>query len=100
SQAPGPQDRRGPGRGRAGPRAPANVFQGGARQGGGRARNRKETLRQARGPEEESPDARDRQGPQVQEGMKTGPKTVAVRVPASTSNCGAGFDTLGLALNL
>ncbi len=26
--------------------------------------------------------------------------TVTVRVPASTSNCGAGFDTLGLALNL
>jgi len=25
---------------------------------------------------------------------------VTVRVPASTSNCGAGFDTLGLALNL
>lgn len=27
-------------------------------------------------------------------------QSVAVRVPASTSNCGAGFDTLGLALNL
>lgn len=27
-------------------------------------------------------------------------KSVAVRVPASTSNCGPGFDTLGLALNL
>ncbi|HRE04478.1 MAG TPA: homoserine kinase [Opitutaceae bacterium] len=26
--------------------------------------------------------------------------TVTVRVPASTSNCGAGFDTLGLALSL
>lgn len=26
--------------------------------------------------------------------------TVTVRVPASTSNCGAGFDSLGLALNL
>lgn len=26
--------------------------------------------------------------------------TVSVRVPASTSNCGAGFDTLGLALTL
>jgi homoserine kinase len=26
--------------------------------------------------------------------------TVTVRVPASTSNCGAGFDTLGLAFNL
>lgn len=32
--------------------------------------------------------------------MKTGSDTVVVRVPASTSNCGAGFDTLGLALNL
>jgi homoserine kinase len=32
--------------------------------------------------------------------MKAGPDTVVVRVPASTSNCGAGFDTLGLALNL
>lgn len=28
------------------------------------------------------------------------PRAVAVRVPASTSNCGAGFDTLGLALQL
>lgn len=27
-------------------------------------------------------------------------ETVTVRVPASTSNCGAGFDTLGLALSL
>jgi homoserine kinase len=27
-------------------------------------------------------------------------ETVSVRVPASTSNCGAGFDTLGLALSL
>ncbi len=26
--------------------------------------------------------------------------TVTVRVPASTSNCGAGFDSLGLALQL
>jgi homoserine kinase len=26
--------------------------------------------------------------------------TIVVRVPASTSNCGAGFDTLGMALNL
>jgi homoserine kinase len=32
--------------------------------------------------------------------MKHGADTVVVRVPASTSNCGAGFDTLGLALNL
>ena len=32
--------------------------------------------------------------------MKPGPESVVVRVPASTSNCGAGFDTLGLALNL
>lgn len=32
--------------------------------------------------------------------MKTGADSVVVRVPASTSNCGAGFDTLGLALNL
>lgn len=32
--------------------------------------------------------------------MKAGPDSVVVRVPASTSNCGAGFDTLGLALNL
>jgi homoserine kinase len=28
------------------------------------------------------------------------PDSVVVRVPASTSNCGAGFDTIGLALNL
>ncbi|MDP2138125.1 MAG: homoserine kinase [Candidatus Didemnitutus sp.] len=28
------------------------------------------------------------------------PREVSVRVPASTSNCGAGFDTLGLALRL
>lgn len=28
------------------------------------------------------------------------PNTVAVRVPGSTSNCGAGFDTLGLALTI
>jgi len=26
--------------------------------------------------------------------------SVVVRVPASTSNCGSGFDTLGLALRL
>jgi homoserine kinase len=32
--------------------------------------------------------------------MKALPESVVVRVPASTSNCGAGFDTLGLALNL
>jgi homoserine kinase len=32
--------------------------------------------------------------------MKAAPDSVVVRVPASTSNCGAGFDTLGLALNL
>jgi homoserine kinase len=32
--------------------------------------------------------------------MNAARKSVAVRVPASTSNCGAGFDTLGLALNL
>ena len=32
--------------------------------------------------------------------MNAPPKFVSVRVPASTSNCGAGFDTLGLALNL
>jgi homoserine kinase len=30
--------------------------------------------------------------------MSTGRDTVTVRVPGSTSNCGAGFDTLGLAL--
>jgi homoserine kinase len=28
------------------------------------------------------------------------PQTVTVRVPSSTSNCGAGFDTLGLALQI
>ena len=28
------------------------------------------------------------------------PQTVSVRVPGSTSNCGAGFDTLGLALEV
>lgn len=32
--------------------------------------------------------------------MKAHPDSVVVRVPASTSNCGAGFDTLGLALGL
>jgi homoserine kinase len=32
--------------------------------------------------------------------MKAPPRFVTVRVPASTSNCGAGFDTLGLALSL
>jgi homoserine kinase len=32
--------------------------------------------------------------------MKAGPDSVVVRVPASTSNCGSGFDTLGLALGL
>ena len=32
--------------------------------------------------------------------MKTRSDSVVVRVPASTSNCGAGFDTLGLALRL
>jgi homoserine kinase len=32
--------------------------------------------------------------------MKTATDSVVVRVPASTSNCGAGFDTLGLALSL
>ena len=32
--------------------------------------------------------------------MSTGPETVTVRVPGSTSNCGSGFDTLGLALAL
>ena len=30
--------------------------------------------------------------------MSTGRDTVTVRVPGSTSNCGSGFDTLGLAL--
>jgi homoserine kinase len=32
--------------------------------------------------------------------MSAAADTVVVRVPASTSNCGAGFDTLGLALDL
>jgi homoserine kinase len=32
--------------------------------------------------------------------MKASDDSVVVRVPASTSNCGAGFDTLGLALDL
>jgi homoserine kinase len=32
--------------------------------------------------------------------MKARADSVVVRVPASTSNCGAGFDTLGLALKL
>ncbi len=32
--------------------------------------------------------------------MKPACDSVTVRVPGSTSNCGAGFDTLGLALNL
>ena len=32
--------------------------------------------------------------------MNPGRDTVTVRVPASTSNCGSGFDTLGLALAL
>ncbi len=32
--------------------------------------------------------------------MNAGPDSAAVLVPASTSNCGAGFDTLGLALGL
>jgi homoserine kinase len=32
--------------------------------------------------------------------MKAAPDTVTIRVPASTSNCGAGFDTLGLAFRL
>jgi homoserine kinase len=32
--------------------------------------------------------------------MATARETVTVRVPGSTSNCGAGFDTLGLALNV
>jgi homoserine kinase len=32
--------------------------------------------------------------------MSTLPVTVTVRVPGSTSNCGAGFDTLGLALQV
>ena len=32
--------------------------------------------------------------------MKSLRDTITVRVPGSTSNCGAGFDTLGLALSL
>ncbi len=32
--------------------------------------------------------------------MTTHPSSVTVRVPGSTSNCGAGFDTLGLALRI
>lgn len=32
--------------------------------------------------------------------MSSGRDTVTVRVPGSTSNCGAGFDTLGLALSI
>jgi homoserine kinase len=32
--------------------------------------------------------------------MNPARETVTVRVPGSTSNCGSGFDTLGLALNL
>jgi hypothetical protein len=32
--------------------------------------------------------------------MKLRTDSVTVRVPASTSNCGSGFDTLGLALGL
>lgn len=32
--------------------------------------------------------------------MSDAKKSVTVRVPGSTSNCGAGFDTLGLAFNL
>ena len=32
--------------------------------------------------------------------MSTLPSTVTVRVPGSTSNCGSGFDTLGLALQV
>ena len=32
--------------------------------------------------------------------MSAGTDSVVVRVPASTSNCGSGFDTLGLALKL
>ena len=27
-------------------------------------------------------------------------KLVTIRVPGSTSNCGAGFDTLGMAVNV
>lgn len=32
--------------------------------------------------------------------MSPHPQSVSVRVPGSTSNCGSGFDTLGLALNI
>lgn len=32
--------------------------------------------------------------------MKAPADSVVIRIPASTSNCGAGFDTLGLALDL
>ena len=32
--------------------------------------------------------------------MNPASDTVTVRVPGSTSNCGAGFDTLGLALTV
>lgn len=32
--------------------------------------------------------------------MNAARDTVTVRVPGSTSNCGAGFDTLGLALKI
>jgi homoserine kinase len=32
--------------------------------------------------------------------MSPFPQSVSVRIPGSTSNCGSGFDTLGLALNL
>jgi len=32
--------------------------------------------------------------------MNPYPQSVSVRVPGSTSNCGSGFDTLGLALNI
>jgi len=32
--------------------------------------------------------------------MSSPPDSIVVRVPASTSNCGSGFDTLGLALDL
>lgn len=32
--------------------------------------------------------------------MSPAPESVTVRVPGSTSNCGAGFDTLGLALQI
>jgi len=44
---------------------------------------------------------KERQQPSTQEYEKTTMKErVRVRVPASTSNCGSGFDCLGLALNL